>query len=453
MESNKSINDGLIPENKDSSELLDMNALQEVSSDEEKMVPITTTGQKVKKEYRPNMLIINSYWIELISKICFYIYLGTYELIGYFIFSALSSLLKGQIKDGFTSISGLYKEIGLKWLFISAIGQHLSIGFFCLLNFARILNETKSPIKFLITKFIFCIIFYFISIFFMKIIIEEAIFNTFISKINDESDISVETKEKIVNLINRLKILVFRIVGNVFGNMNNSLDRLLIGCIYISLFSTIENRNKKKVLFIRFLSIIPITYIIIGLIFRALNNAGIIILSPWVSQLFVGPKCTVFGFFIALLVYIKFKGKKYHIFDDDISKELTPYAFATISCRIFGIFGLIELFIGLIIPEISVYGFGNHYLLILCAPIMLLYDYKKKFEIRIKACKICNFACLINFFVSLISIIVLLSFGLLFFTYAFELFEKYIEPLIDFIQDNYEIILRVIDQFNLIPFS
>ena len=246
MESNKSINDGLIPENKDSSELLDMNALQEVSSDEEKMVPITTTGQKVKKEYRPNMLIINSYWIELISKISFYIYLGTYELIGYFIFSALSNLLKGQIKDGFTSISDLYKEIGLKWLFISTIGQHLSIGFFCLLNFARILNETKSPIKFLITKFIFCIIFYFISIFFMKIIIEEAIFNTFIAKINDVSDISVETKEKIVNLINRLKILVFRIVGNVFGNMNNFLDRLLIGCIYISLFSTIENRNKKK---------------------------------------------------------------------------------------------------------------------------------------------------------------------------------------------------------------
>ena len=168
MENNKSINDGLIPENRDSSEMVEMNDFQDVSSDEEKKLSITT-GKKVKKEYRPNMLIINSYWIELISKISFYIYLGTYELIGYFIFSALSNLLKGQIKDGFTSISDLYKEIGLKWLFISTIGQHLSIGFFCLLNFTRILNETKSPIKFLITKFIFCIIFYFISIFFMKV--------------------------------------------------------------------------------------------------------------------------------------------------------------------------------------------------------------------------------------------------------------------------------------------
>ena len=111
---------------------------------------------------------------------------------------------------------------------------------------------------------------------------------------------------------------------------------------------------------------------------------------------------------------------------------------------------MIELFIGLIIPEISVYGFGNHYLLVLCAPIMLLYDYKKKFEIPIKACKICNLSCLINFFVSLISIIIILSFGLLFFTYAFELFSDYITPIISFIIDNYEIIIRVLDEYKLI---
>ena len=65
------------------------------------------------------------------------------------------------------------------------------------------------------------------------------------------------------------------------------------------------------------------------------------------------------------------------------------------------LFGLIELYIGLFHSELTVYGIGNNYLLILCASIMILYDYKKNYEIHIKPFEKVNLGGCINFFVSI----------------------------------------------------
>ena len=49
--------------------------------------------------------------------------------------------------------------------------------------------------------------------------------------------------------------------------------------------------------------------------------------------------------------------------------------------------GILELIIGLFVPSFSAYGIGGKYLLILCAPIMTLYDYKKKYVLKFPCCK------------------------------------------------------------------
>ena len=122
-------------------------------------------------------------------------------------------------------------------------------------------------------------------------------------------------------------------------------------------------------------------------------------MDPSLSLIFVGPKYTVFGFFISLLLYIKIREKKYKIFDEE--NNVIPSVFAKISSIIYAIFGFIELLIGLFFPSLTVIGLGNYYLLILCAPIMILYDYKMKYEIHIYPCKKRNLGIFINIFVSL----------------------------------------------------
>ena len=72
---------------------------------------------------------------------------------------------------------------------------------------------------------------------------------------------------------------------------------------------------------------------------------------------------------------IKYKSIKYEIFDEE--NYIEPKIFSKIGSRMFSVFGILELFIGLIFPSWNVAGIEEKYLLILCAPIITLYDYKK----------------------------------------------------------------------------
>ena len=82
---------------------------------------------------------------------------------------------------------------------------------------------------------------------------------------------------------------------------------------------------------------------------------------------------------------IKYKSIKYEIFDEE--NYIEPKIFSKIGSRMFSVFGILELFIGLIFPSWNVAGIGEKYLLILCAPIITLYDYKKKHEVHLPCCK------------------------------------------------------------------
>ena len=80
----------------------------------------------------------------------------------------------------------------------------------------------------------------------------------------------------------------------------------------------------------------------------------------------------------------------------DEEDNLIPIVFSKISSKMFSFFGFIEFIIELYFPSLMDYGIGNYYLIILCSPIMILYDYKKKYEIHIKPCQKINMAKYIN---------------------------------------------------------
>ena len=191
------------------------------------------------------------------------------------------------------------------------------------------------------------------------------------------------------------------------------------------------------------LSIFPIAYIILSLIFRALNNLGIIYLSPFVSPIFGGPKFTIYGFFISFLLNIKLKVKKYKMLDDE--GDIMPRVFAKASSQIFSIFGLIELYTGLFHHKLSAYGIGTYYLLILCAPIMILYDYKKKYELRIRPCVKQNFGNCVNISTSIILYGTALIAGFFLFIAFMSIFKQYVKPLVEIVIKNFKNIIQLID--------
>ena len=362
---------------------------------DEKETKITTIPEnetKEFKEFKTNRLVLNSYWILLVSKICFTFSILIYEIIGCIILISLSDLFQNNIMTSIDAILFM-SNLGIRWLFIISVSQHLSIGFFCLTNFTDILKETNEIIPFFVSVIVKNVIFYLLSILIMKGLIEKTIFKAIVKEIN-KLKLPQELNELVFEVVNDVKKISLRYMGNLLGNFNNNLDKLLMGTLYITLFSSPKFIKDKYLLYFRFLSIFPILYIALSLIIRALNNLGKITLSPYLSPLFVGPKFTIFGFFVYLLFYIKIKKRKYKMYDEE--NNIMPSVFAKISSKIFAIFGFIELFTGLFFPEFSKYGIGQNYLIIICAPIMTLYDYKKKYELHIKPCKKRNIGKCIN---------------------------------------------------------
>ena len=101
--------------------------------------------------------------------------------------------------------------------------------------------------------------------------------------------------------------------------------------------------------YFRLMAIIPVIYVIISLILRALYNFKIIEINIYILPFLLASKITVYFFFISTLSYIKFKSLKNEVFDEE--HEIEPKFFTKIGSRNFGILGIIEMIIGLFLPS------------------------------------------------------------------------------------------------------
>ena len=253
-------------------------------------------GQPIgKKEMDAILLNLNPYWIELIGSIGFTSSLIIYEslgLIGLFLVSNFfgEKSFTENLTEAIYATYDVLKDLGLKWLFFITLSQHLAVGFFCLTTFSNMFQEIKNIKKFLIVNLIKVALFYVLSVIILKVIIKDKIGGFFHDKINGTAQ---KDNQKIHDLFDILIDKALAIVADFLATFNTFLDKFILGIMYLFLFSEPKSLMGKKLTIFRFLTLIPIIYIIVCLIIRALHNFKIIELSIYLSPLLLGPKIVV----------------------------------------------------------------------------------------------------------------------------------------------------------------
>ena len=213
--------------------------------------------------------------------------------------------------------------------------------------------------------------------------------------------------------------------------------------MYVFLFHKPQSFSDNKIIYFRLLSLIPILFIIVSIILRALHNTEVIKINVYILPLLLGSKIVIYLFFIITLLIIKYYSLKYNVFDK--RKYIKPTVFTSIGSNIFGVLGLIELFIGLFFPSCSLVGIGGKYLLILCSPIMALYDYKKKYHLKFCCCKKGDFSKCIKITIYVIGYLIIIILGLVLLILFFAVFDQYLKPLLEFIITNIDLIVSIVD--------
>lgn len=389
-----------------------------------------------KKEIEAILLIMNPYWINLFKLISLIITILLYEILAYLVLKIFEN-----IDNINSSLEFLLDKLGLKWLYFLRMGAHLSVGFFCLSTFTSIMKDTKDIKKFIISNLIKIVIYYAVTIVILKVILDGLLRNFFISKMQ-QAKIKNERVEKIFNdLVDKLMNLFL----SFLSMFNTFLEEFVFGAIYIFLFNKPKRFTKKKMIYFRLLVIIPILYIIVSLVLRGLHNAPIIKLNAYVLSLLLGSKITIYIFFISTLSIIKYLSLKYEVFDKE--NEINPRVFTKIGSRCFSILGIIELIIGLFLPSWSKYGIGGTYLLILCAPIMTLYDYKKNYQLKYPCYKEEDMSLCVKIVVLIVGWSVVIALGVDIFIRVYDLFNKYFYKIVKFIIDNFELVIMIMNLF------
>lgn len=399
-----------------------------------------------KKEMKTILLNLNSYWLGLMGSISLIVSLLIYEILGLVVIASLGSILSLEIdKELFReSFELVFKEIGLKWFLFITMSQHLSVGFFCLTTFSSMLKETQNIRKFFIVSFIKVALYYVLSVIILKVLIKDGvkdfIYNG-IEKIDQEAGLS--KKDRLFEIADKLVDKLLNIVANFLSTFNTFIEKLALGSIYIFLFYESEKLKGKKLLIFRFCSLIPILYIILSLVFRALDNTKVLEINVFISPLLLGPKITVYVFFISTLAFIKYKSLKYQVFDEE--NNIQPRVFTTIGSRNFGIMGILELIIGLFAPSWSPVGIGGKYLLVLCAPIMTLYDYKRNYVLKFPCCGKGNMTLCFKIILLIFGWILVIILGIFDLVGAIAIIAKYLLPIFEFANENLDIVAFVID--------
>ena len=408
---------------------------------EEDSDPKIPIGKKVMETI---LLNLNVYWLELLGILTLISSLIIYESIGIILLYLILMIFQGEfeISDITNALSVIVNNIGLKWLMFIIISQHLSIGFFCLTTFSYTFREIVNIKKFFILNIIKFVLYYVFCIGILKFIIRDYIAELLITKIQETK---IMKKERTLEIINPLVDKVVTFAAGFLSSFNIFLEKLVLGSIYIFLFYEIKTISKGKILVFRLLSLIPISFMIISLIIRALENRNKVKLNEYVSSFLLGPKISIYGFFITTIVEIKYKSIEYDVFDSD--NYIDPRVFTKIGSKNYGIFGIIELLVGFFFPNWINIGIGKNYLMVLCAPIVAIYDYKRSSKRPFPCCKKGNFSLFFKIIVYLLGFLIVIILGFYLIILLVGFITNYISPLIEFIIDNFDIIKDLLRAF------
>ena len=398
-----------------------------------------------KKAMETFLLNLNSYWLELLGSIGLILSVLIFELIVFASLLILVPLFKLELDIDTLSVGFkfIYKSIGFKWIIFIIIDEHLSVGFFCLTTFSDVFHETMNIKKFFILNIIKIFLFYLLSIIILRGIIRNSIGGFLHNKINDTVH---EDKERIHNIFDYLIDEIILIVSNFLSTYNTFLDKLTLGSLYLFLFHEDKIKSRKKTICLRFMTLVPIIYIIASLVLRALQNTEKLKISELLSPLLLGPKVVVYLFFISTLLIIKYRSLSYDVFDLD--NYIEPKVFSFIGSKTFGILGIVELIIRLFFPSWVPIGIGGKYLLVLCAPIVALYDYKKKYEIKYPCCKKKDCSFCLKIFINVIGYFLITVFGTIVFVLTYGFLSEYFTTILELMIDHLDLVAEIIVSFS-----
>ena len=408
-----------------------------------------------KKEIESILLVLNSYWIELLGSISLIITILIYEfliLLGLLMLNPEDTEKKSFTVDNVLNF--IINKLGLKWFYFIRLGSHLSVGFFCLTTFTTIMKSAKNIKKFYIVSFIQVFIFYAVTVVVLKVLIDTVLKN-FLVKILKDAGLDLDKYEKIKQIINLVIQKLIDFIGGITSTFNTFLEKIVFGTMYIFLFKNPKCCQNKKIIYFRLLALIPLIYIIICLTLRGLSNTNkttedgsekpIIELNVYCLPIILGAKISIYVFFISTLSIIKLLSFKYEIFDEE--NDIKPKVFTKIGSRIFSIIGIIELILGLFFPSWSKFGIGGSYLLILCAPIMTIYDYKKKYELKFPCCKKGDMTLCFKIVLLVVGWLIVIIMGLAIFGGLLNFYKSYIKKIADFIIEHFSEIVEIIKIF------
>ena len=440
-------NEEMNHENKDSNKDAKKNESDNYSESSE------SSGTVGKKMMKLILFNLNSYWIDLIATINLLVSLYIYEVLGIIIVVSMTDLIENKSIEGVYGLFDiLVNKLGIKWLLILNVADHLSVGFFCLTTFSAIFEDTKEIKKFYIWSFIKVAIYYGFSIFILGTMIISS-FRDFINDSVKNSDYSFPEgiKNEIIDLLNILIDELVIIIADFLSTYNVFLEKLVLGSLYIFLFFEPKKcaNNKKLLIFFRCLSVIPISFIVVSLILRALLSNNKIKISEYILAFLMGPKISIYGFFIVTLSMIKYKTKKYNnIFDQDNS--IDTKVFTKIGSTIFAIFGAIEFIIGLCYSEWTSIGIGRKYLILLCAPIFTLYDYKKKTKVTFPCCHKGDMSKCFRLTIYIVGYFTVIVVGIILIALGIAFISSYIAPILKFLVEGLDYIYKILNNILLI---
>lgn len=328
---------------------------------------------------------------------------------------------------------------------MNTVFQHLSVGFLCLTTFSNVFKETRNIKKFFIFNIIKVLLYYILSIIILFAFIDK--FQLYIQNNIEKNinEISYDKREKIIEVMNKFRDFSLNTVGNLLATFNVFLDKLVIGTLYIFIFIVPKKIKCTNKIFLISLSLFPIIYITLNLGLRALEAAEKINLNAFISPILLGPKISIYGFFISTLCIIKYKSTKINVFDEE--NTILPEIFSKIGSKTFLFFGIIEAIIGFFYPEWSKFGIGKNYLLIACTPFISIYDYKKESKIKFPCCKNRDFSKCFKIMFNIVGYFLLVILGIVLYVLINIIIEYYISNIIKVILDNFEKIIFVIFDF------
>ena len=429
------------------------NSKVEEHSEEKLLNPINDSNSDLlepleKSKSNSKVTKLSFYWTEIVATLGLFIFIYIYEILGI----AVSFSLITLFKEGVTALGTLIKAFAnpkiVKWLILNTVFQHLSAGFLCLTTFSNVFKETRNIKKFFIFNIIKVLLYYILSIIILFVFIDK--FQLFIQDSIEKNinEISYDKREKIIEMMNKFRDFSLSTVGNLLATFNVFLDKLVIGTLYIFLFIVPKKIKCTNKIFLISLSLFPIIYIISNLGLRALEAAEKINLNAFISPILLGPKISIYGFFISTLCIIKYKSTKINVFDEE--NTILPEIFSKIGSKTFLFFGIIEAIIGFFYPEWSKFGIGKNYLLIACTPFISIYDYKKESKIKFPCCKNRDFSKCFKIMFNVVGYFLLVILGIALYVLINIIIEYYISNIIKVILENFEKIVFVI--FNLISY-